>query len=178
MWTVFLSSISSTDGDKQNSKKSKINAYEVRQLKNCNKPWEANSSLSGLTYILWMPTVNKIKHSEDFKLLRSFPSRRWIYTDMHPVLRLVWTRPRNWSKHAFGKWEKPPFQTKRKCEAENIQKNVGIWKRKDCIHYHHQGCTGNMNSSNSIDNSHLFKQIPPLILMDTKWWIVINLGTS
>lgn len=176
---VSLSYISSIDCDKKNSRNLKLNAYEVRQLKNCNKPWEANSSLSGLTYSLWMSTVNKMKHSEGFKLLRTFPSRRWIYTDTHPVLWPVWTGPWNWSKHTFGKWEKPPFQSKRKCQTEEVQMNVGIWKRKDCIYYHHQGCTGNMNSSKSVNNSHSFPQIPPLMFTDVDGHqMIINLGTS
>lgn len=135
----------------------------------CNKPWEANSSLSGLTYIFRMSTVSKMKHFEGFKLLR-------IFTVLWPVLIEPW----NWSKHAFGKWEKPPFQTKRKCEAEKVQMNVGIWKRKDCIHYSHQGCTGNMNSSNYKTAIYFnrFLQWCSLMLMYFKWWMTINLCTS
>lgn len=129
----------------------------------CNKPQEANSSLSGLTYIFPMSTVNKMKHFERFKLLRIFPA-----------LWPVWAGPWNWSKHAFGKWEKPHFQTKRKCKAEKIQTNVGIWKRKDCIHYSHQGCTGNMNSSNYINNNHLFQQIPPVMFPDVDGCLMMN----
>lgn len=138
----------------------------------CNKPWEASSPLPGLTYIIWRSTVNKMKLSEGFKLLRIFPSRRWIYTYILCCDQFGQgpeTEASMLLENGRNHLSKP-----KEMKAEEVQMNVGIWKRKYCTHYSHQSCTGNMNSSNCMNISHLYQQIPPVIFTDVDGHPVMN----
>lgn len=82
-------------------------------------------------------------------------------THIHPVTLTSLDRALKLKPVCFWKMGEATFPNQKEMKAEGVQMNVGIRKRKYCTHYSHQSCAGNMNSSNYMNISHLFQQIPP-----------------